>query len=433
LEEKAKENPDINLKSPDLLDMALVNIRRKRTKQMRGLFTNEVDYRVFKLFPKKGSEIYRIGDYIVIMNYSKTIKREGRWRDYEIQIPARIGIMGINGDGKLFFYEIRADDVIINEIKKDKEDVNKFRAISMNYELEPHNPIVIDKEKTIRVQGDLVFNLQPMDDIKILELIEGRLKDAYGAWIEAWLHDTLREWLIEFLSKNRISCGERGNQIIVRITKCREIKVYDKYKRFQEVLNNLFAGYLKDRLGKTLKIGIPDISVYVMDDRNFHNPSISISIDIKGSTITQIIDHYYLNEINKKAMEIMNNPTELSLKYSNHTIYYKGIPQQIITTIKDPIEGLPTMLNIPILRSDFIVITDPHITIEHDEHGVNEYTIISEKKLYTMINTIRNDDTHIRNRMALLLLIEKYTSGLDLYKIEGYDYKTILKAHGINT
>jgi hypothetical protein len=128
----------------------------------------------------------------------------------------------------------------------------------------------------------------------------------------------------------------------------------------------------------------------------------------RSGIVNKILEKYYRREIEERAKEIAENPMDLSLRFSNHEIRYRGIPQRVVITTNNVIEDLPVTFTASVFPSNVMVITDPLVTIEHDEHGISKVSIISKSKVRISVRTTRSDDTEIRNRIALQLLIKKY-------------------------
>ena len=123
-----------------------------------------------------------------------------------------------------------------------------------------------------------------------------------------------------------------------------------------------------------------------------------------------------MKEIKERAKEILETTTEQSFRYSNHEIYYKGIPKVVSITTK-MLDGTPTVVNADTIRENCIVITDPSIEIRHDEHGINQYTIISDKKVWITVYDAPSNDTRIKTKIALEELIKNYYKNSNIYKI----------------
>jgi hypothetical protein len=326
-------------------------------------------------------------------------------------------LIGKNDDNKFFVNKLDASNyltkIIENHELNNLTKLLRKDTLMYEYELEEKSFKIGNTYQiflssgdvlSIRVQGDLVFNIATMS----FGFLERTYLEAFRELIKLHLGNSLETILVDYLitelTKLRLSCVYNNRRHFIRIPTTPFNHVFTSKIRdsLKEEFNKILLKKMKD-LGRKLGCYATEKDII---DLNVQESVITIYFDwvYLLDFINQVIDKNYNISLKEYLKEI-----PYTLNVGNHTIICSSYPHNIILSLKNVLTDEPFTINIRIDNTRIYTTND--ITIIHDEHPKKKIRFLFPKD---KIVAIRTDFLNLgisnmlnRNHIAIKELVEE--------------------------
>jgi hypothetical protein len=351
--------------------------KTKKKNMAKELFTNKIQFQVFKHLRNKPSRIFISNRYLVL-EFTYVSSKGYSYKNYYV--------IGVNSDNKLFInkmedFEPNFSDTI-DKLVIPIPDKLVMDNLEFNYDLEisedkslPYRDHQMDSSRAYRVQGDLVFYVDIYSsDFKLVYLnsIANNISDQIEALINNIVLRRIQNTLSEFGISSEI------NRNIVRIWCLPSKYRYSLVSEYQLILREIIKN----------AIDLSDISNNITYDPSNWEADIRIVInegsgwfgspykpfDVVIFFRDRFIDHW-AKEVTKN---ITVEPKELTVNHGRHKITYVGYPSRFNIVHEFPFKdgnGDNVKALFEVNMNDLFMVSSK-LKIEHIEHGVMEYNVI---------------------------------------------------------
>jgi hypothetical protein len=378
-----------------ILRAFLAEYRGGRRRRVRQLFTNDIHFEVFKHLPKRSAKVYVSKSYVVLEFHFKV---RDRWAREDFTIHESYYVIGVNTDGKLFINKLErrpAAEGLADTLVGWGRDVVEFHAtgddsvawvMGFNADLE-RGPIKAipppaAEERTmwlIRIQGDLVMNVDICDDISAtyLRVLKGEL----GGHVAAALREVLLERIMLTLASRGITSERVRNRLIVEAVPRYKPHEYEDTVA-QKILSLLERELYYQDLGLRLKLTKPSyyvdpvdndtIKVQVSSDRGrYGSPYRPIAIEAEpsvaavGRAVEQIMRGLHV-EVGRRVVY-----------HGRHKVTFQGYPSRLTISARLPINNLDGLEDTRVFNiglGAYYIAPGP-LEVTHAEHGTHRYQV----------------------------------------------------------
>ena len=392
--------------------------RKDIMKRIKELFTNSVDFEVFRVVPlNKKTFIFHNDEYCLIVYEKKVPSSRSWWREDDYMIVYQVVLVGVNDDGKLFANYL---DPSVYGLDPDWDWVFKHIKTMLSYDEDYDGDYVFIREghKNFRVQGDLVFAVRPIH----IDLVRGLYRDRLIAELSARLCNSVVNFFADKvlkyfsdmrLSVSRIEVNLGGVRYRIRVNKL-TFEDRERIKRrleayLEHVVNDVLDLY-SDKL-RFIKLSegsaYYDRKFYVSFESEFGVGFEECVIEIRFDRVEvekrvyEFVKEYYRDLVD----EVVDGLDFVDYVYvrGNHIVKCRSLPHRVEVRFRNYITGNFDTVVVEIDRNRLYV--KDNVLIEHDEHKPVVFRVLPfDDYIYEIDvrNTnIGDRDQLIRNKIIL--------------------------------